>query len=117
VGQFIMESGTVFRRSKITLDQSPIADSLSDPADQSSYSSFPLGSAESAVQIFAGNNVGCGNRPVFGHLNIFLLEDDVAFGIGDLGRALFPFDLLIRRNARLGEPATEGQTWSLSADG
>src|SRR6185437_7515402 len=51
--------------------------------------------------------------PVLGDLHILLLEDDVALGVGDLGGALFPFQFVVRRDARLGEVAAEGQALRL----
>jgi len=39
-----------------------------------------------------------------------LLEDHVALGIGDLSETEFPFDFVVRRDAGLGEEATELET-------
>ena len=42
-----------------------------------------------------------------------MLEDDSALRVGDLREAIFPFDFVIRRHARLGEEAADGQAGGL----
>jgi hypothetical protein len=64
------------------------------------------------VKIFGGDDVGRGHRPVFGDLDILLLEDDAALGVGDLSGAEFPLDFVVGRDAGLGEQAAEGEALS-----
>src|SRR5262249_543376 len=66
-----------------------------------------LGRADGAVQILGGDDVGRGHRPIFGDLNVLLLEDRVALGVGDGGGAQLPLDLAVRRDAGFGEIAVE----------
>ena len=62
---------------------------------------------------FDGHDVGGGHGPVFGDFDVFLLEDDVALGVGDLSEAEFPFDFVVGRDAGLGEEAAEGEAGGL----
>ncbi len=61
------------------------------------------------MQIFAGDDVGRSHGPVFGDFDVFLLENDVALGVGDGGGAEFPLDFVVGRDAGLGEEAAEGE--------
>jgi hypothetical protein len=76
-------------------------------------SGLTLGRIEFAVKVLAGHDVGGGHRPVFRDFDVLLLEDHVALGIGDLSGTEFPFDLVVRGDARRGEEATEGEHGSL----
>ena len=78
--EFVVESGAVFRSAEVALGHAPVADGFGDAGDELADSGFALGSADLAVQIFAGHDVGGGHRPVFGDFDVFLLEDDVALG-------------------------------------
>ena len=78
VRQFVVESCAVFRRLEIALRHAPVANGLSHASHQGADAAFALGRAERAVQIFAGHDVGGGHRPVFGDLDILLLEDVLA---------------------------------------
>ena len=109
VDEFIVESCAVFGRVEVALRHTPVADGFGDAGDQLAHAGFALGGAEGAVQIFGGHDVGRGHGPVFGDLDIFLLEDHSALGVGDLSGAQFPFDLVVGRDAGLGEEAAEGQ--------
>ena len=109
VRQLVVESGAVFRRLEIALRQTPVADGLGHASHQGADSTLALGRAQRAVQIFAGHDIGGGHRPVFGDFDILLLEDGVAFGVGDQGGALLPFDFVIGRDAGLGKEAAEAE--------
>ena len=108
VGEFIVERGAIFGSFEIALGQSPVADGFGDASYQGADSGFALGRADGAVEVFAGHDVGRGHRPVFGDFDVFLLEDGVALRVGDLSGAAFPFDLVVGRDAGLGEEAAEG---------
>ena len=47
-----------------------------------------------AVKIFGDDDLGGQQRPGLGHLDVLLLEDDLAGVVGDFRRAPFPFDLV-----------------------
>ncbi len=85
----------------------PVADGLGDARDELADAGFALGRVHRAVQVLAGHDVGGGHRPVFGGLDVLLLEDHAALGVGDLGEAEFPLDLVVGRDAGLGEIALE----------
>src|SRR3984957_13065214 len=67
------------------------------------------------MQIFAGHDIGGSHRPVLRDLDIFLLEDGVALGIGDQRGAFFPLDFVIGGNARLGKKTAKRQALGLLA--
>jgi len=115
VRQLVMESRAIFLRLEIALRHAPVADGLGHASHQGAHSTLALGRADRSVQIFTGHDIGGGHRPVFGDFDIFLLEDRIAFGIGDQSRALLPFDFVIGRDAGLGKKTIEGQAWGLLA--
>jgi hypothetical protein len=104
-----VERGSVFGGAEIALRHAPVADGFGDAGYELADSGFALGSAEFAVQVFAGHDVGGGHGPVFGDFDVFLFEDDVALGVGDLREAEIPFDFVVGRDAGLGEEAAEGE--------
>ena len=78
VREFVVEDGGVFRSAEVAAGHAPVADGFGDAGDQLADAGFALGRAERAMQIFAGHDVGGGHGPVFGDLDVFLLEDHVA---------------------------------------
>src|SRR2546423_15547464 len=106
--EFVVEGGGVFAGSEVAVGHAPIADGLGYAADQLTYSGLALAGADASMEIFAGDDVGRGHGPVFGSLDVFLLEDHVSLGVGDLSGAELPFDFVIGGNAGLREKATEG---------
>ena len=117
VAEFVVECGAVFGSFEIALRHAPVADGFGDASYQGADSGFALGRADGAVQVFRGHDVGRGHRPVFGDFDVFLLEDRVALGVGDLSGAALPFDLVVGRDAGLGEEAAEGQARGLLCGG
>ena len=113
VREFVVEDGRVFVAAEIAVGLAPVADGFGDAGDQLAHAGFALGRADRAVQILRGHDVGGRHRPVFGDLDVFLLEDHVALGIGDLGKTEFPFDLVVGGDAGLGEEAAELQAGGL----
>ena len=107
-----MEGGAVFGSAEVVLGQSPVADSFGNAADELANAGFALRSADFSVQIFRGDDVGRSHRPVFGDFDVFLLENNSTLRVGDLRKALFPFDFVVRRDARLAEETAEGQARS-----
>jgi len=81
--------------------------------DELAHSGFTLGRIDLSVQIFAGDDVGGGHRPVFRDFDVFLLEDNPALSVGDGGSAQFPFDFVVRRDAGLGKEAAHLQAGGL----
>ena len=77
--EFVVECGTVFRGAEVALGESPVANGFGNATNELANPGLALWSPELAVKVFAGNDVGCRHRPVFGNLDVFLLEDDVAF--------------------------------------
>src|SRR6266704_358790 len=100
-----MERGAVFGGLEITLTHAPVAYGFRNSGHELPNSSLTLGSADFAVQIFRGHDVGRGHGPVFCDLDVLLLEDHVALGISDLSQTEIPFDLVVRGYAGLGEEA------------
>ena len=62
-----------------------------------------------AVKIFRDDDLGGEQRPRLGHLDVFLLENDLAGVVGDFGGAPLPFDLVERLDFRVAENAFDGQ--------
>ena len=113
VRQFVVESGSVFGGAEVAVFHAPVADGFGDAAYELADSGLALAGADSSVKIFAGDDVGGGHGPVFGRLDVFLLEDHVALGIGDLSETEFPFDFVVGGNTGLGEEAAEGEAGGL----
>ncbi len=113
VGELVVKGRAVFSGLEVALRESPIANGFGDAGDQRTHTAFALRRADGSVQIFAGHDVGRGHRPIFGSLDVLLLEDHVALGIGDLSEAEFPFDFVVWRDARLSKKAAEGQARGL----
>ena len=108
-----MEGGAIFGSAEISLSQSPVADGFRHAGYELSDSGFATGSAEFAVEIFAGHDVGGGHRPILGDFDIFLLENHVALRVSNLGGAEVPFDFVVGRDVGLGEEAAEGEAGRL----
>ena len=108
-----MESGGVFGGAEVSIFHAPVANGFGDAGYQLTHAGFALIGADLSVEIFRGDNVGRGHRPVFGDLDILLLEDHASLGVGDLSGAKFPLDFGVGRNAGLGEKATEGEAGGL----
>ncbi len=109
VHEFVVENGGVFVGAEVSTLEAPAGDGFGNAADQGADAGLALLGADGAVQIFAGDDVGGGHRPVFGDLDILLLEDDVALGVGDGGGTQLPLDFVVGREASLGEEALEGE--------
>ena len=71
--------------SEVAVRHAPVADGFGDAGDELAGAGFALRGAEGAVQIFGCHDVGGGHGPIFGDLDVFLLEDHFAGGVGDLG--------------------------------
>src|SRR5215471_15018804 len=112
--ELVVERGTVFRSAEVALGESPVANGFGNAADELPDTGLALRGAELAVKVFAGNDVGRSHRPGFWDLDLFLFEDDVAFRVRDRGSALFPFDFVVGRDARLGKKPAEAKAVSLA---
>src|SRR5437870_13122896 len=64
---------------------------------QLGHAGFTLGRAEFAVEVFAGDDIGGGLRPVRRNLDVALLEYDGPFIIADRSGTGLPGDLIVRR--------------------
>ena len=109
VSKLVMEDGRVIVAAEVSTLDAPVANGFGDAGHQLAHAGLALGRVERAVQIFAGDNVGRRHRPVLGDLDVFLLEDDAAVRVGDLRQTQLPLELVVRRDAGLGEEALEGQ--------
>ena len=115
--ELIVEDGGIFIAAEIAVGLAPVADGLCDSPNQLTDTGFSVGGADRAVQVFGSHDVGGRHRPVFGDLDVFLLEDHVALSIGDLSKTEFPFDFVIGRDTRLGKETAELETRGLSGIG
>ncbi len=109
-GQLVVEDGRIPSGGEVAAIHPPVADALDDAAHQLADAGLPLGGAQVSVQVLRGHNVGRGHRPVGRHLDLLLLEDDVALAVSDRGGASLPLDLVVRGDALGGEAADEGQS-------
>src|SRR5262249_18367023 len=78
-------------------------------AYQSAHTAFALRCVDLSVEILAGHDVGGRHRPVFGHLDVLLLEDPAALRVSDRGCAQLPLELVVGRGVCLTEMAAELQ--------
>ena len=113
VDEFVVERGGIFGGAEVSVFHAPVANGFGDAGDQLTHAGFALVGADLPVKIFRGDDVGRGHRPVFGDFDVFLLEDHASLGVGDLSVAEFPLDLVVGRDAGLGEKAAEGQALGL----
>jgi len=87
----------------------PADDGVHHAADQLAHGAFALGSAGLAVEVFAGDDIGGGLRPVFWNFDVFLFEDRGALFVADQSGALLPFDLIEWRNLSIREETFKNQ--------
>ena len=85
----------------------PVGDGVDDAADQLLDRAFALGRADVAAEIFRDDDVGGLLRPGLRHLDVALLEHDLALFVADDGIAHFPFDLVEGVGARGREVSRE----------
>ena len=90
VGQFVAEVLAIRRRREVAVLHAPVGDGIDNAMHQFRHAALPLGRAQFAVEVLAGDDVGGGLRPVAGHFNIALLENHRAFVVADGGGAGFP---------------------------
>ena len=109
VGEFVVEDGRVVVAAEVSPLDAPVANGFGDAGDELAHAGLALGRVERAVQVFAGDDVGRRHRPVLGDLDVFLLEDDAAVRVGDLRQTQLPLQLVVGRDARLGEEALEAE--------
>jgi hypothetical protein len=77
--------------------------------DELAHGGFALAGVLLAVKVFRHDDLGGELRPGFGHLDVFLLEDDFAGVVGDFGGALFPLDLVKGFHLGITEDAFDAQ--------
>ena len=107
VAKLVVEDGGVFVGAEVAAGDAPVADGLGDAGDELADAGFALAGPEPAVEILAGRDVGGGHGPVLGDLDVLLLEDGVALGVGDQGGAELPFQSVVGRYVGLSEIAAE----------
>ena len=110
VGELVAEDGVVFSGGKVAAIPAPVGQGVGHAADQLAHARFALRSAAVAVEVFAGDDIGGGLRPIFGDLHVMLLEDNLALLVGDGGGALLPLHLIVGGNALAREQPMELQT-------
>src|SRR5262249_33481812 len=95
VDQFVVEILGVGASGEVSAAQSPVGDGLGHAAYERAHAALALGSADLSVKIFAGHDVGGRHRPVFGDLDVLLLEDGAALGVSDRRGTPLPLELLV----------------------
>ena len=80
--------------AEIAVLDAPIGNRAANPVDELAHGGLPFRRALLAVKIFRNHDFGGQHRPGLGHLDVLLLEDDLAGIVGDLGGAPFPFHLV-----------------------
>ncbi len=111
VGEFGAEIFTVGIGLEIAVLLAPIGDSVHHALDQLGHAGLAVRRPELAVKVLAGDDIGGGLRPVHGHFDIALLEDDGALVVADGSGAGLPLNLIVGGFARFepgGEKAREG---------
>jgi hypothetical protein len=107
-GQLVVKNLAV-RLAEITVRNAPIRNRPGDAVDELAHGGFALGGVLFAVKIFRDDDLGGEHRPGLGHLDVFLLENDLAGVVGDFGGALVPFDLVERLDLGVAENALDAQ--------
>src|SRR5438552_7890073 len=102
-----MKNRRVFGGAEVSVGQTPIANRFGDARDELPHASFALRRADFSVQIFRGHDVGGRHGPIFGDLNVLLLEDGRALRVGDERGAQLPLHFVVWRHSRPGEKALE----------
>ena len=92
-GQLVVEHLAVGLGEIAVLDP-PIRDRAANAVDELAHRGLPLRRALLAVEILRHDHLGGQQRPGLGHLDVFLLENDLAGIVGDFRRPPFPLDLV-----------------------
>src|SRR5258708_20561001 len=96
--------------AEVVLLGSPSRDGVDDTADELAHRALARRRAHLPAEIFLHDDVGRHLRPRRRHLDILLLEVDLAAFAGDGGGAQLPFDLIERLDADAREVARDGHS-------
>ncbi len=88
--KFVVEDIRVVVGREVAHVLAPFGDGVRDPADELLDAALALFGAHHAVEVFGDHDVGGGLRPGLRDLDVFLLEDHLAFFIGDVRRNAVP---------------------------
>ena len=108
--QIVAERLQIRLGGEISLRPPPAGNRLHHAANQLPHAMLAPRGPQLATEIFRHDDVGRLLRPGAGHLDIALLEDDLAALVADDGRARLPFNLVERIEACLREEAGERQS-------
>src|SRR5207248_140497 len=113
--QIIIEDlGSLFIR-EVAICYSPIGDRSRHAVNQLPHRRFSSAIVRIspvrniAIEIFRDGNLRRQLAPAFWHLDVFLLKNHLSAIIGDFCRALFPFDLIKRRDSSVAKHALKSQ--------
>ena len=81
--------------AEVTVVDAPVRDGADHAMDQLANGRLPLRRVLLAKEIFRDDDLGRKLRPVLGHLDVFLLENDLAALVGNLRRAGIPLDFIV----------------------
>src|SRR5580692_7304810 len=85
--------------------------------DQLADGRFPFAGVLFSVKVFRDHHFGGEQGPRFGHLDIFLFENNLAAIVGNFSRALLPFDLVERFDLRIAKNPFDRQRFCRSRQG
>ena len=109
VFQIVAERLQILFGREILVLPRPLRDGVDDAADELLDAALALGRADLPAEILRDDDVGRLLRPGFRHLDVALLEDDLAALVADDGRASLPGDLVERIHTAFREKPREGQ--------
>ena len=92
-GELVIKHFTV-RFAEVTVLHTPIGNRAADAMDELANGGLPLRSVLFTVKIFGDDDLGGEHRPGFGDFDVFLLKNDLARVVSDLGGAFIPFQLI-----------------------
>ena len=101
VSQLIAEILRVGGCAEVVPGLSPVRYGVHHAMHQLGNAALPVRRTGLPVEVLADHDVGGRLRPIRRHIDIGLLEDDLALVVGDGGGARFPFQLVVRRAAGL----------------
>ncbi len=101
--EFVVEDIRVVVGGEVAHVAAPLGDGIRHAADELLDGAFALLGAHDAVEIFGDHDVGGRLAPTLGDLDVLLLEDDLAFFVGDGGGAEFPLHFIEGVHALLGK--------------
>ncbi len=108
VGELVAEGVAIGLGGEVATLASPAGHGAHDAADELADGGLAIGGVEVAAEVLRDHDVRGHLRPELRHLDVLLLEDDVATLVGDEGRSEIPLAGVVGVDTGLGVEALDG---------